>query len=92
MHVILDTNKYLIPPNYMKHDACISKVNKPVGLVEPKARQEVAWCGIPKGGVSKGSTTKVEEGRYKYSHSRCLLHRLTFWGWGPQCVLYLDED
>ena len=43
---------YLVCTHQMDHDEDIGTINEPVGVVEAKASQQVAWCIVTKGTIS----------------------------------------
>ena len=76
----------------MKHNASISKINEPVWFIESKPCQEVPWCIIPKGCISKASTAEVEVGCNYDCYCWGLLHGLVFWWRWLQSILHVLQN
>ena len=56
---------YLISSNKMENYADISKVNKPVWFIKPKASENISRSLVTKSSISKTSAAKKEESDQK---------------------------
>ena len=54
--------QYLISSYQMKNNASIVKINEPIRFIEAKSCQQISWCIVSKGCISKASTAEVEKG------------------------------
>lgn len=80
----------------MDNNAHIRKVDQPEGLKESLPLhypcQEIPWCSVTKGCISKASAAEVKEGGCEDCNHRGPLHRLVFWWRGLQSVLNVKNS